>query len=134
MPTNGITYYEGLGCLKHYNTTKSWNNARSTCQGIYADLVTVDPTTSCDELDAFHALTCKRNYKQCVLFVFYSASISNNDIEPIIKAMYSHFRDLPPYAKRSPIQKCKNFDRNMLCLGNKFVSIWKQKRNVLAVQ
>ena len=30
---------------------------------------------------------------------------------------------LPPYAKRSPIQKCKNFDTNMLRLCNKFVSI-----------
>ena len=30
--------------------------------------------------------------------------------------------DLPPYAKKSPTQKCKNFDRNMLRLRNIFVS------------
>ena len=30
--------------------------------------------------------------------------------------------NLPPYAKRSPIQKCKNFVTNMLHLGSKFVS------------
>ena len=57
-----VTYFDGLGCVRYFNVTKNWHQARITCQSISGDLAIIDPTNECDELDAYHQTLRKYNY------------------------------------------------------------------------